>query len=141
MRTTAKPEIYLCAKTLLNVCLDILIVTMSDQIVKQTNLCVINTRNKHNQKFIIFSKPKLFARVVSTMAEQWHCGEESQFVCDCSKFQNMNSYHILSKLLLLRNLLLVDKCSSEKPIQPTEKDGCPLYLVHGGPGYCQMVCS
>ena len=45
--------------------------------------------------------------------------------------KNMNSYHILSKSLLLLILLLVDNCFSETTIQPTEKDGCPLFLVHG----------
>ena len=44
----------------------------------------------------------------------------------------MNSYHILSKPFLLLSLLLVDNCFSETTIQPTEKDGCPLFLVHGG---------
>ena len=57
--------------------------------------------------------------------------------------QNMNSYHHFLKPILFLNLLLVDKCFSETTIQPTQKDGCPLFLVHGGPGYCQSfpVCS
>ena len=51
--------------------------------------------------------------------------------------QNMHtSYHLLKPLFFL-HLLLGDKCFSETTIQPIQKDGCPLLLVHGVPRYCQ----
>jgi len=45
--------------------------------------------------------------------------------------QNMNSYPRLKRLFLL-SLLFVDKCFSQTTTQPIQKDGCPLFLVHGG---------
>ena len=68
------------------------------------------------------------------MAKQWHCGEESVAV------QTMRSNHLLKPRLLL-NLLLVDTCFSQTTIQPTQKDGCPLFLVHGGSGWRLPIFS
>ena len=54
--------------------------------------------------------------------------------------QNMRSNHLLKPRLLLY-FLLVNTCFSQTTIQPTQKDGCPLFLVHGGSGWRLPIFS
>ena len=100
---------------------------MSDQIVKQTNLCAINKQTSNPTKH--WNKWKLFSL----------CDNNGQTIALWARLSltvlDMNSYHQLLKPFLF--LLLVDKCFSETTIQPIQKDGCPLLLVHGVPRYCQ----
>ena len=90
--------------------------------------------NKQTNINLKLKQLKTISQVVTTMAKQWHCGEELVAV------QTMRSNH-LSKPRLLLYFLLVNTCFSETTIQPTQKDGCPLFLVHGGSGWRLPIFS
>ena len=97
----------------------------------QTNKPVCNKQTNINLKL---KQLKTISQVVTTMAKQWHCGKELVAV------QTMRSNH-LTKPRLLLYFLLVNTCFSETTIQPTQKDGCPLFLVHGGSGWRLPIFS